>query len=66
MQEDDNLELTELLRDTKAVLEDVAEIESNGNLEINPEFLNELDQLCQSVQAELHCKNSSIDQSSSL
>jgi ubiquitin carboxyl-terminal hydrolase 25/28 len=65
MQEDDQLELTELLRNTKNVLEGVAEIESDGSLEISPKLLNELDQLCQSVQAELHCKNSSIDQSSS-
>jgi ubiquitin carboxyl-terminal hydrolase 25/28 len=66
MQDDDHLEMTELFHDTKSVLEDVTAIESDGNLEIEPELLNELDQLCQTVQTELHCKNPTVDQSPSL
>lgn len=66
MQENDHLGMTELFRDTKAVLKDVAAIESDGNLEVKPELLNELDQLCQTVQTELHCKNPTIDQTALL
>ncbi|OOQ82320.1 putative ubiquitin carboxyl-terminal hydrolase [Penicillium brasilianum] len=57
-QEDDHLEMTELFRHTKTVLEDVAAIEGDSSLDIKPELLNELDQLCQTVQSELQ----SVDQ----
>lgn len=58
--------MTELFSGTKNVLEDVAAIESDGNLEIKPELLNELDQLSQTVQSELQCKNPTVNQPGSL
>ena len=53
--------MKELFSGAKTVLEDVAAIESENNLEINPELLNELDQLSQTVQSELQCKNPIVD-----
>jgi ubiquitin carboxyl-terminal hydrolase 25/28 len=52
--------MTELFRHTKTVLEDVAAIEGDSSLEIKPELLNELDQLCQTVQSELQCKSPTL------
>ncbi|KAJ5168059.1 uncharacterized protein N7482_003653 [Penicillium canariense] len=56
--DNDNLDMTQLFRDTKDVLEDVAAIENDGDMETTPELLNELDQLSQIVEAELQ----SVDQ----
>lgn len=62
MQDNDQLEMTELFRDTKAVLEDIAAIESEGTLGVKQELLNELDQICQTVETEFRCRNPTFNQ----
>lgn len=52
--------MTELFRNTKTVLEGVAAVESDSSLDIKPELLDELDQLCQTVQIELQCKSLTV------